>query len=81
MHETWQLKIHGQCSRKPLTNQLVEGQQSLVYPKPCNIFQLKPVSNVAHYVPYGNHIAILKIKVKNIHLFDRINIVHKFLIQ
>ena len=64
-----------------LTNQLVEDQQSLVYLKPCDIFQLKPVTNVAHYVRYRNHIAILKIIVENIYLPDRINIVHKFLIK
>ena len=31
---TWQLGVHGQCSQKPMTNQLVEGQQSLDYQKP-----------------------------------------------
>ena len=44
-------------------------------------FQLKPVSNVAHYVPYRNHFVILRIMVENINLSDHINIVHKFLIQ
>ena len=67
--------------QKSLTNQLAKDQQSLVYPKICKIFQLKPVSRFLHYVPYGNHIVILKIMVKNIHLSDRINIVHKCLIQ
>ena len=44
-------------------------------------FSNKTSSNAAHYVPYGNHIVILKIMVENIHLSDRINIIHKFLIQ
>ena len=59
----------------------MKDQKSFVYPEPYKISQLKPVSNVTHYVPYGKHIVILRIKVENIHLPDCINIVHKFLMQ
>ena len=49
--------------------------------KPYDIFQLKTVGSVAQYVPWRNYIVILRIMVENVCLSDRINIIHKFLIQ
>ena len=59
----------------------IPAKPRLSKPKPCDIFQVKPISNVAQDEPYNNHFVILKIMVENIDLSDCINIVHKFLIK